>query len=156
MQRTSDERLDRIREFLDPVCAEQGLEVFDLEMAKAGRRSLLRVYLDRPGGAVSVDDCAAVSRELSDWLDVQDMIAGTYNLEVSSPGLDRPIRHHDDAVAMIGKLVKVRTRRDVDGRKKFTGRLLDVKDGQWIVQVDAAEYAIDEDLVDKANMVYEF
>ncbi|MCZ7582714.1 MAG: ribosome maturation factor RimP [Deltaproteobacteria bacterium] len=147
--------LGRIRKLADAVCRDAGIDLFDVEVLGGGKRRIVRVTIDCPTG-VTVEDCAKVSRELSTHLDVEDVIAGAYHLEVSSPGLDRPIRHDADARAAVGKMVKVKTKRDVDGRKSFKGRLKEVKNASWVVEVDGREFEIARELVDKAHQVYEF
>lgn len=147
--------LDRIREMATTVCKDRGIELFDVEIVGGAGHSILRVYIDDPLG-VSVEDCAAVSREMSTLLDVADPIQGRYRLEVSSPGIDRPIRHTEDARGMIGKLVRIKTRRAVEGRKAFKGRLREVRGDVWIVTMDDRDYEIGADDVEKANMIYEF
>ena len=106
-----------------------GLEIFDVRFRREAGGMVLRVQIDRPGPAitaeecVSVDDCARVSRELSAALDVEDVIPTAYTLEVSSPGLDRPLRHADDYRRFAGRRAKLVMREAVDGQTFFKGRL---------------------------------
>jgi len=118
-----------------------GMELVELEYKREGQGMVLRVYLDKPGG-VTLDDCSEVSRELSALLDVDDIIPNRYTLEVSSPGLNRPLVKEDDYRRSAGKLVKIRTRLltpDDKGnmRKTFYGELLGIDDG--IVRVKLKE-----------------
>jgi ribosome maturation factor RimP len=117
------------------------MELVELEYKREGQGMVLRVYLDKPGG-VTLDDCSEVSRELSALLDVDDIIPNRYTLEVSSPGLNRPLVKEDDYRRSAGKLVKIRTRLltpDDKGnmRKTFYGELLGIDDG--IVRVKLKE-----------------
>ncbi len=147
--------VDKIRDISERVCRDCNVELFDIELVGNGMHRVVRVYIDSPGG-IQVDDCARVSRELSTIMDVEDYLTGTYKLEVSSPGLNRPIRIGKDAGQMIGKLVEVKTKRNIDDRRTFKGRLVAVKSDSWFVSVDNREYEIPEGLVEKANMIYEF
>ncbi|MBZ0270739.1 ribosome maturation factor RimP [bacterium] len=147
--------MERIREIAGQVCDDLGVELFDLEIAGLGRRPILRVTIDCPTG-ITVEDCAKVSREMSALLDVYDPIDKAYQLEVSSPGVDRPIRHADDARRMVGKTVKVRVKRPRDGRRVFKGTLAGVAGNEMVVQVDGKDVPIDFNEVEKANLVFEF
>ncbi len=147
--------IEKIREWTEAVCRDCQVELFDVEFVGSGKHRVVRIYIDKPEG-VRVDECARVSRELSTLMDVEDPLSGAYRLEVSSPGLDRPIRLGGEAEQMIGKMVKIKTKRDIDDRRKFTGRLVAVKSDLWFVSVDGHEYEIPEGLVEKANMIYEF
>jgi ribosome maturation factor RimP len=147
--------IDKIREMADQVCKDQGIDLFDVEITGSGKNAVLRVLIDCSTG-ITVEDCAKVSRELSAQLDVLDLFKERYRLEVSSPGLDRPIRNSADAGRLIGKLVKVKTKRDVDGRKNFKGRLVDVREETWTIVADSREYEIQSSDVEKANLIFEF
>lgn len=103
-----------------------GFELEDVELLGSGRRQILRVTIDRPGG-VTLDDCEAFSRDFEAILDVEDPIAGPYTLEVSSPGLDRPLKKPVDFEKSVGKLVRVVTRDKVHGRSFLLGRLREVR-----------------------------
>ncbi|MEW6323486.1 MAG: ribosome maturation factor RimP [Acidobacteriota bacterium] len=121
--------LDRIRDIAGRVAAAHGLEVFDVELRREGRQLVLRVTLDRPGPAatpedsVGIEDCERVSRELDAILDVEDLVADRYTLEVSSPGLDRPLRGPDDYRRFVGRRAKIVLARPVGRQTAFAGRL---------------------------------
>jgi ribosome maturation factor RimP len=108
-----------------PVLQAYGLTLVDLEYAGGGRRSVLRFYIDKPGG-VSIDDCQRFSREIGDLLDVEDLVPGSFDLEVSSPGLDRELRKARELVWAVGQPVRLWTREPVDGQREFAGRLVEV------------------------------
>ncbi len=107
---------------LEPITGEQGYEVVDVEFVKEGANRYLRVYIDKEGG-VTLDDCEAVSRALSDRLDEEDFIEESYILEVSSPGLGRPLKKDKDFRRNLGELVEIRTFRPVEKQKEFCGVL---------------------------------
>ena len=121
--------LERVREIAARVAAVDGLEIFDVSMRREAGGEVLRVVLDRPGPAatpeesVSVEDCARVSHELGTILDVEDIVPGAYTLEVSSPGLDRPLRHADDYRRFAGRAAKLVTREPIERQTAFAGRL---------------------------------
>ena len=118
---TEHDIIARVRELSQPVLAELGLELFDLEYQP--RSGLLRVVIDRPAAAVSIDDCALASERLSERLDAADPIPYSYQLEMSSPGLDRPLRREDDYRRFRGRLAHLVLAQPVDGRGDITGRI---------------------------------
>lgn len=105
-----------------PILEKNGFELWDVEYVKEGSNWYLRAYIDKPGG-IGVNDCEVVSRELSDRLDEQDFIEGSYILEVSSPGLGRPLKKERDFERSMGEEVEIRTYRLKDGTKEFRGIL---------------------------------
>jgi ribosome maturation factor RimP len=131
---------ERVRTLAEPILGEQGLELVDVEFRREPHGWVLRLYMDRPGG-VTLEDCQRVSEELGDHLDVEDFIGHPYHLEVSSPGLDRPLARPEHFVRFAGRAAKITTREDVDGRHNFRGCLaglqgeavlLDLQDGQRV------------------------
>lgn len=125
--------LERIRAIAERVAGSYGLEIFDVHLRRESGGQVLRVVIDRPGPAahaeesVSIEDCAQVSREISAILDVEDVLEQSYTLEVSSPGLDRPLRHADDYRRFEGRLAKIVTTQPVDRQTAFAGRLRGVE-----------------------------
>lgn len=118
----------KIRKLADDLALDFGFELEDVELLGRGRRMLLRVAIDRPGG-VTLEDCEAFSRDFSAVLDAEDPIAGPYTLEVSSPGLDRPLKKPRHFEKSVGKLVRVVTREKVEGQGFILGRLVGVHEG---------------------------
>lgn len=112
----------KTEEILTPIVQEYGFELVDVEYVKEGGTWYLRSYIDKPGG-ISIDDCEMVSRRLSDILDEKDYIDDSYIMEVSSPGLGRPLRKEKDFKRSLGEEVEVRTYRMIDKKKEFTGIL---------------------------------
>ena len=117
-----EEYEQRTEELLEPVIAELGFELVDVEYVKEGGTWYLRAYIDKPGG-ITVDDCEAVSRKFSDILDEKDYIEDSYVFEVSSPGLGRPLKKEKDFARSIGEEVEIRTYRAIDRQKEFVGIL---------------------------------
>jgi ribosome maturation factor RimP len=145
--------VSRIAESLLP---EFGMEMADVEFRPERGRWTLRVFIDKEGG-VTIDDCASVSRELGDLVDAENIIDHPYVLEVSSPGLDRPLKKEQDFTRSIGKLIKLEMTRPVNKRKNFTGRLAHVKDGMLCIRVDDADqFELPIDEIKRARIKYEF
>ena len=146
---------ERLTDLFEPVTSALGCELWGVEYRAQGRSALLRVYIDREGG-ISVEDCEKVSRQISSVLDVEDPIQSEYTLEVSSPGMDRPLFKLEQFVASVGETVAVRLRLPFDGRRKFTGLLKGIEDDEIVLEVDNEEYVLPYELVDKANIVPQF
>ena len=139
---------------IEPVIDELGYELLDVEYVVERGRWTLRIYIDKEGG-VSVNDCAIVSKEVSPILDVEDPIDNSYVLEVSSPGLNRPLTKEKHFVWAIGKKIKVKTEMPIQGRRNFTGLLQDFKDGTLFLDVEGEMFSLSYDNIEKANLVYE-
>lgn len=137
---------------LEPSVTALGFELVSVELVGSGNDRTLRVYIDHPDG-ITVDDCADVSRQVSAVLDVEDPISGAYVLEVSSPGLDRPLVKPADFERFAGSLVKVRTREPVLGRKNFTGLLTEAAGDNVVVEVDGEPYEISLANIERARLV---
>ncbi len=132
-----------------------GFEFVGLEFIRAGKFSTLRVYIDSPEG-ISVDDCADVSHQVSSVLDVEDPISSNYNLEVSSPGMDRPLFKEAHYQAIIGEDVSLRLRIPQDGRRNFKGQLTGCENGSIQVTVDGQSFNLMLNNVEKGNLVPNF
>lgn len=128
-----------------------GFVLWGLEFRAQGKNSLLRVYIDREAG-VQVDDCAQVSRQISGILDVEDPIAGEYNLEVSSPGIDRLLFSLEQCQQYVGEWLEVKLRVPFEGRKNFNGTLVGIEDQDVVVRIDDDEYVLPFDSIDKAKV----
>lgn len=140
----------------EPVVTGHGYELVELEWKHEANAWVLRLYIDKQPGGVSLDDCANISRELSAVLDVSDKLEVAYTLEVSSPGLNRPLRREADFRRFVGKKAKIRTLHPVgESRRNFAGTLIAVENGK--VQIDVGDQVCEvpvED-VEKANLIYE-
>ncbi len=142
----------KVGELVKPLTDYSGLELLLVEFVKGPRGKVLRLVIDKEGG-VSLDDCSRLSRVVSDLLDVHDPVPGSYNLEVSSPGINRPLIKIEDYERFSGKKVFVRTKEPVEGRRKFKGVLRGVSDGDQIV-IDASgrEFYLPIGLIKKARL----
>ncbi len=127
--------LDQLADLITPVLDDLGLELVDLEYKREGRDLFLRIFIDKTGG-VNLDDCAGLSREVSALLEVENIITDAYRLEVSSPGMDRPLKRPADFDRFIGERVKIKSKESIDpdgrghNRKTFVGELLGLKEGR--------------------------
>jgi ribosome maturation factor RimP len=147
--------LERIREIAGRVAASEGIELVDLELHGRGPGSVLRIYLDKPGG-ITHQDCQTVSRQVGTILDVEDVMPGRYTLEVSSPGLDRRLSKPDDFQRFAGQQVKLLLREPSGSRRQLQGRLRGFDEGKVQVEADPAGLAcIPLEQVEKANLVPE-
>jgi len=155
--------IDQIRSMAGRVASSYGLEIFDVQFRREAAGMVLRIQIDRPGPAataedsVSVDDCANVSRDLSAMLDVEDVVPSAYTLEVSSPGLDRPLRQAEDYRRFAGRRVKLVTREKVDGQTFYRGILGGVDDGHVVIDADDKKrHRIPLGVITRANLEVEF
>ena len=148
-------KVDQLTDLLKPAAEALGYEFLGIEYISQGKHSILRVYIDHENG-ITVDDCASVSHQASGILEVEDPIASQYTLEVSSPGLDRPLFTLAHFEQFVGNTVELRCHVGVDGRRKFKGKLLSVKGEQLSLNVDNEDYNIEFSDIDKANLVAEF
>ncbi|WP_041521671.1 ribosome maturation factor RimP [Gilvimarinus agarilyticus] len=138
-----------------PVVAALECELWGVEYMTGTPTKVLRVYIDKEGG-VALEDCEKVSRQISSLMDVEDPIAGEYNLEVSSPGMDRPLYTLEQFQRYIGEVIAVRLRVPFDGRRKFKGKMIGIEDEDVVVVVDNEEYLLPVDSIEKANIVPQF
>jgi ribosome maturation factor RimP len=147
-----------LKALIEPIVEDASFELVDVLLARGRQPWLLRVTIDTPSGdgRVSVECCAEVSREIETHLDATDAIPVPYRLEVSSPGLDRPLAREKDFAAACGAEVRIETREPLDGRRRFRGLLLDFQDGIAKVSVDGREVEIPFAEVAKANRIYQF
>jgi len=141
-----------LQSVIAPAVTALGYELVGVEFLPQGRHSLLRVYIDTPDG-VTVEDCERVSHQVSGMLDVEDPIRGAYTLEVSSPGLDRPLFTLEQFARYVGHEVKIRLHAPKEGRRKLKGTLTDVSDDGIRLEVDGAEVSLTLAEIDKANLV---
>lgn len=148
-------KLEQLNEILEPAVTALDYQLWGVEFRASRGRSLLRVYIDGPNG-ITVDDCAKVSHQVSGVLDVEDPIAGEYILEVSSPGIDRPLFTLPQYQQYIGWIVDVRLRYPFEGRKRFKGILNGVEDQDVVVIVDDHEYLLPIEQIDRAHLVPQF
>jgi ribosome maturation factor RimP len=153
---------DRTRRVLEPVLARDGYELVEVEWLRQGSRWTLRLFVDKSGG-VGIEDCQAVSRLVDPILDVEDFIEPAYDLEVSSPGLDRPLRKPADFDRYAGQRAHVKAYGPVAGtapgspaRKNWTGVLVGYRDGAVEIDVDGVVHRVPHDQIAKAHLEYDF
>lgn len=148
-------KLEQLQGILGPVVEALGYQCWGIEFISQGKHSLLRVYIDHVDG-ILVEDCEKVSRQISGVLDVEDPITSEYTLEVSSPGMDRPLFTLEQFAAHAGEQVKIRLRSPYEGRRNFQGLLQGIEDQDVVVRVEEHEYLLPIDLIDKANIIPRF
>lgn len=144
----------KLSDMFSPVIESMGFELVAVEVSGDGGRAVMRVFIDSPDG-ITVDNCADISYQVSGILEVEDPLRGRYTLEVSSPGLDRPLVTLEHFNQFMGERMKIRCSEPVLGRKKFTGRLESIEDGTLIIAVDNEVYEIPLEIVEKANLALE-
>ncbi len=147
--------VDRVREIVEPIIQSEGMELLDLEYRREHRGRVLRLFIDREGG-VTLSDCASISQEVDRNLDVAGIPSEPYTLEVSSPGLTRPLRAEADFRRFTNRLIKLRTAVSIDDRKNFKGKLLGCHDG--LIEIEEKDRVIEIPLsqIIKANLEVEF
>ena len=156
----------RVEAIASPVAASYGLEIFEVQFRREASGMVLRIRLDRPGSrataddSVTVDECAKVSRDLSAIFDVDDVVPSAYTLEVSSPGLDRPLTKAEDYQRFAGRRAKVVMREKVDGQGYFKGQLGGIEDGPVKVVViegeDGRTHRVPFNVITRANLEVDF
>lgn len=146
---------NRLTEMLSPAVEATGFELVGIEFIRAGKHSTLRIYIDHEDG-IDVDACAEVSHQVSAVLDVEDPISTEYNLEVSSPGLDRPLFNAKQYQDQKGQIVSLQLVMPSDGRRNFKGEIVSVEGNMVTLSVDGKEYTIALSNVKKANIVPQF
>jgi ribosome maturation factor RimP len=146
---------EKIRQLAEPVVTSEGMELIHVECIKMHTRWIIRLFLDKEGG-ITIDDCANVSNQLGDIFDIREVINGAYTLEVSSPGIDRPISRDQDFVKYKGSKINIKTNGKVEGMKNFHGILSDYaeENGRKMVLIDISGkiYRIPQQDIIKANL----
>ena len=155
--------VDKVKELVTPIITAQQLELVAVEFKREGHVQYLRIFIDKPDGGVTIDDCQKVSRECEIVLDIENIIRTQYVLEVSSPGLDRPLRTKKEYERFRKRLVKIKTFRSIQGRKKFLGYLQGITEETaespsivTIVSLDGREIQIPYELIASARLEVEF
>ena len=143
----------------EPYVRDAGFDLIEVQFAREQRGAVLRLFIDRPPGSegdqtvIGVDDCERVSRDVSAALDVADNISHTYLLEVSSPGLDRPLRRERDFARFVGESARFRLEMGVEGRRNFSGTIQAAKDGRVEIACDGRSYELPIDDIVRANLI---
>lgn len=141
---------------IEPIVVGMDYELVGVEYLPQGKHSILRIYIDKAEGIIDVNDCGEVSRQISAMLDVEDPIKGEYSLEVSSPGLDRPLFTPAHFEQFTGSNASLRLKMPINGQRKFIGLIISVKNDVLNLESNGESVAIPFDLIDKANLVPEF
>lgn len=147
--------IEKVTAIAEPLLDAEGMELVDIEYRKEQMGWVLRLFIDKEQG-ITLDDCATISRELGNLLDVKDPVPHSYHLEISSPGLNRPLKKEKDFLRFKGKKVRIKTARPIGNRKNFIGILSDYKDGAIYVSIDQGSFAIPYEEVVRANLEWEF
>ena len=147
---------NRVKGLIEPVVEDLGFELVHVEYAQAQGGWVLRLYVDKPGG-INIDEITRVSREASTLLDVEDFMDKRYSLEVSSPGLDRPLAKPEHFEKALGKLASIKTKVPIDGRKRFKGSIDDCSNGKiTITDNEENTFVIEIENIDKAKLSLDF
>jgi len=144
-----------LRQMFEPVIGAMGFELVGVECTGIGHGGMLRVYVDKEGG-ITADDCQQVSYQLSGLLDVEDPIQGSYTLEVSSPGLDRPLFQAEDFQRFAGEQVRIQLDVPLEGRRKYVGLLHGMREDDVVVEVDGNELQVPLSRITRARLVPEY
>ncbi len=145
----------RIEALIREAVEDEGFELVGVELAQTGRSPVLRVYVDRPGG-VTISDCAYMSRRVGVLLEVDDFIPGSYTLEVSSPGLERPLFREADYRRFLGREIRLLAVEKIEGRRNFAGRIKGFSNGAVQLDCEGETFSVPLDRVKKAHLVYRF
>lgn len=146
-------KLKQLEDILRPVVEGLGYEYWGIEYRSKGYQSMLRVFIDDAEKGIGIDDCEKVSRQISSVMDVEDPIQTEYTLEVSSPGMDRPLFRPEQYQAFVGHQVQIRLRMAFEGRRKFQGLIKGVEGDEVVVVVDDHEYLLPFDSIEKAQII---
>ncbi len=151
MDTASNQIVDTIEAFAEPLLADMGIELVEVQFKREGNRWVLRFFIDREEG-ITLDDCASASREVSAYLEVEDVIDHAYSLEVSSPGAERPLKKEIDFVRFAEKKARIKMREPVEGQRVFIGILHGVEHGSVILDQDGQKILLDIAEISKARL----
>lgn len=147
--------MTQLWELFEPVVQAMGYELVEIEYQPNPKHGVLRLYIDNDAG-IQLDDCSKVSQQISGLIDVEDPIPGHFNLEVSSPGLDRPLRKREDFERFKGETVKLKMSMPVNGQRNFKGLLKGLKDDNVLIEVDGKDFELAVVSIDKARLVPDY
>lgn len=145
---------NEIEAMLQPLLDELGYILWGCEYLAQGKHSLLRLYIDKDGG-ITIDDCERVSKQISAFLDVEDPIPGNYSLEVSSPGIPRPLFHKEQYRRYLGQLIQVKLYKPINGKRKLTGAIINVSEDILMLKVGEEQLEVQFSHIVKANLIGE-
>lgn len=148
---------DKVSEMILPFLTENGMRIYDIEFVKEGSNRVLRLYIDKKDGRVSIDDCETVSRKLSDLLDADDFIEDAYILEVSSPGIERVLKYDFHFEEAVGEAVEIKLFKAVNGSKNLVGTLVSGSEkGDVTLSVSEEELIIKRENISQVKIHFEF
>ncbi|MCK4426162.1 MAG: ribosome maturation factor RimP [Deltaproteobacteria bacterium] len=150
-KKNKEQQAEVVRALIEPVVVYAGMELIDVEYRREPSGVILRLTIDKAGG-VTIDDCSDISRLVGDLLDAKDSLPGSYNLEVTSPGINRPLKKKDDFERFAGQKVLIKTRKLIDGRRNFKGILHGTREDFIVVFSEKTILNIPFDLVAKARL----
>jgi len=145
---------EKIGQMVEPVIEKNGMELVDVEFVKEGQEWFLRIFIDKEDG-ITLDDCELISRAVSDILDREDPISQSYHLEVSSPGIERPLKKTKDFLRFINNTIEIKTFLPIAGKKKHRGKLIKADEDNIALLVGQEEIVFPRDMISKANLVWE-
>lgn len=148
-------KVDELTSLIEPVVQGMGFVLWGIEYIPSGKFSTLRIYIDHEDG-IHVDQCADVSRQVSAVMDVEDPISNNYTLEVSSPGMDRPLFTLEQYAAYIGEWVEIKLRYAFEGRRNFKGVLNGIEDGDVVINVEKEEFLLPIESIDRGRIIPNF
>jgi len=147
----SNTLVDKIKAVAEPLCLAENFELVHIEYATSNREKIVRIYMDKPQG-ITMEDCVYISRQLGDLIDVQIEEIGSYRLEVSSPGPNRPLNKKEDFYRFTGERVKIETLDLVEGQKKFIGILEKTNNDSIVIAIDGKKVEIADLMISKAKL----
>ncbi|MDY6861403.1 MAG: ribosome maturation factor RimP [Thermodesulfobacteriota bacterium] len=151
-----NEIYEDIRRVAEPAIEALGMELIKVEIATKHKGRILRLYIDKEGG-INLDDCVTISRQINPMLDVENILKGSYTIEVSSPGLDRPLTREKDFIKYKGESIKIETKESIENRKNFQGEIVDIKDKILVLKIEEGKTAeIPLFLIMKARLIPDF
>lgn len=147
----ADRLITTIQGFAEPLLADMGMELVEIQFRREGHGWVLRLFIDKEGG-ITIDDCATVSRQVSAYLEVEDLIAHAYHLEVSSPGLERPLRKREDFIRYADRLARIKLREPLGELKVLVGTLLGLEGDTVVLALEKETVRIDLENISKARL----
>lgn len=147
---------NRVEALIDPIVSEEGVELLEVVLTGERGRTILRVVIDREEGGITLDDCTRVSHAIEDLIEVEGSVPVAYELEVSSPGIDRPLKKRRHFERVKGKTIRVKTIEPIEGRQNYKGILTEVNEGGIVMEIDRKEYAVRFDQILKADLEGDF
>lgn len=151
MNEAADRLIATIQGFAEPLLAEMGMELVDVQYQREGHGWVLRFFIDKEGG-IGIDDCAAVSRQVSAYLEVEDLIDHAYTLEVSSPGLERPLKKKEDFVRFVDRLVRIKLREPMGEQRILIGTLRGLEGDTVVLELENEKIHIDMENIVRARL----